>query len=86
MGWLAFIIISYLKDGNHTKPFPEWESVLFGLSIIVGVVLWIVGLCYYVMAKGHSSALGLLGLFHGIGLLILIVLPDKAKGHNDEAS
>jgi hypothetical protein len=85
MGWLALIIILGLKNGNHSKAFPEWVATLFGFSIFVGAILWIVGLCYYAMAKGYRATLGLLGIFSWIGLLILFVLPDKTKGQNYDA-
>ena len=79
MGWWALIIIFGQANGGHSKALPEWEAVLFGASLFTGAILWIMGLCYYAMAKGYRASLGLLGLFSLIGLLILFVLPDKTK-------
>ena len=86
MGWLASIIFLELKDGSHSKPFPEWVATLFGFSFVLGAILWLVGSCYYAKAKGYSAAVGLLGIFSWIGLLILFVLPDKTKGENHAAA
>jgi|HubBroStandDraft_5_1064220.scaffolds.fasta_scaffold314410_1 hypothetical protein len=78
-GWLALIIVLGLKDGSHSKPFPEWVTALFGFSMVLGAILWLIASCYYAMAKGYNAAVGFLGIFSWIGLLILFVLPDKAK-------
>jgi hypothetical protein len=72
-GWLALIVVV-------GKPFPEWVAPLFGFSLILGAMLWLVGTCYYAMAKGYQAAVGILGIFSWMGLLILFILPDKAKG------
>ena len=49
-----------------------------------GVVLLVVGLCFYAKAKGYHAALGLLGLLSCIGLLILALMRDKTKGEKTE--
>jgi hypothetical protein len=85
-GWFVLIVVLGLKDGSHTKPLPEWAGTLFGFSIILGTILWLVGTCYYAMAKGYKAAVGFLGIFSWIGLLILFVLPDKAEGRNHVAA
>ena len=86
MIWIALVIALALKNGSHNKALPEWVATLFGFSIFLGTILWIVGLCYYAMAKGHNAIFGLLGIFSWIGLLILFVLPDKAKGQEHNAT
>ncbi|HEX5399621.1 MAG TPA: hypothetical protein VFY06_11300 [Verrucomicrobiae bacterium] len=51
-----------------------------GLIIVfVGVVLFVWGCMNYAEGKGHSKWLGFLGLLSIIGLIILIVLPDRHK-------
>lgn len=50
-----------------------------GVTLLVGVVFFIWGCMSYAEAKGYSALLGLLGLFSCVGLLILIILPDKNK-------
>jgi hypothetical protein len=52
------------------------------LGLIIGLAgtaafLW--GCFNYAKGKGYPSLLGLLGLLSCIGLLILVVLPDKHK-------
>ena len=80
MGWLALVLVLGLNGGSHGKALPEWAADLFEFCILLGQILWIVGLCYYAMAKGYSAALGILGIFSCIGLLILFLLPDKTSG------
>ena len=53
------------------------ETPLGGVIRVVGGVLVIVGCCFYAKGKGHSAALGLLGILSIIGLLILICLKDR---------
>lgn len=86
LGCLVLFVVLGLKDGSHIKPFPEWVATLVLLGMILGAILWLVGMCYYAMAKGHNAALGFLGLFSFFGLLILIALPDKAEGGNHDAA
>ena len=50
------------------------------LIALVGVVFFIWGCMNYAAGKGYSKVLGLLGLLSCIGLIILVVLPDKNKG------
>ena len=52
----------------------------------MGVILLIVGLCFYAKAKGYPAALGLLGLLSCIGLLILALMRDKTKAENTETT
>jgi hypothetical protein len=56
------------------------SSPLIGwLIAATGGVLFIVGCCFYAKAKGYHGAVGLLGLLSCIGLIVLILLPDKFK-------
>ena len=49
------------------------------LIMLVGVVLIIVGLAYYAMAKGRTPAWGLMGFLSIIGLIVLACLKDLDK-------
>lgn len=51
-----------------------WASMS---GLLLGVLLWSIGLCFYAKAKGYSAVWGLLGCFSGLGLIILALLPDK---------
>ena len=58
------------------KPSLElWASILF----LAGVVFFIWGCINYAVGKGHSKVMGLLGILSCIGLVILVLLPDKNK-------
>ena len=53
---------------------------LFGLIIlVVGVIIYLGGCMKYAEAKGHSMLVGLVGLLSCIGLLVLVMLPDRRR-------
>jgi hypothetical protein len=54
-------------------------GLIGGLVFLIGVAMFITGLAYYAKSKGYHWALGFLGLLSCIGLIVLAVLPDKAK-------
>lgn len=54
---------------------PEIGLVL----ILMGAVVFIYGCSTYAQGKGHSAALGFLGLLSCVGLLILVLLPDRHR-------
>ena len=47
--------------------------------LLGGVALFIYGCTCYARGKGHSWAWGFLGLFSLLGLIVLALMPDKAK-------
>lgn len=49
------------------------------LLSLVGVGLFVWGCVNYALGKGYSPWLGALGLLTCIGLLVLVILPDKTK-------
>jgi hypothetical protein len=79
--FLSNFLAAKAKAGGSAV--PESLALLLGVGMIAGAVLLVIGLCFYAKAKGYSAVLGLLGLLSCIGLLILAVLPDKAKGQSD---
>lgn len=54
-------------------------SIPGAVLILVGAVFFIWGCMNYAEGKGYNKFLGLLGLLSCLGLIILIVLPDKHK-------
>ena len=44
-----------------------------------GVILFVIGCCYYAKGKGYHGAYGLFGLLSLIGLIVLVCLRDKCK-------
>lgn len=52
---------------------------VWGLGILVGWVLVIIGCAYYAKGKGYNGAWGLLGLLSIIGLIILVLFRDRHK-------
>lgn len=79
----VFVGLGFLLQlGGRVMAMQATEPVqaLAGLgAVVLGAVLFIVGCCFYAMAKGYSGALGLLGLLSCLGLIVLVVLPDKHK-------
>ena len=55
------------------------NPTLGAIIALVGVVLFIWGCINYAEGKGYSKWLGLLGLLSCLGLIVLVVLPDKNK-------
>ncbi len=49
------------------------------LITLVGTAALIFGLCYYAKSKGLPWALGFLGFLSLLGLIILGLMPDRAK-------
>ena len=64
--------------------FMEWGDMMIPgmgrLVALVGLVLFIVGLCYYAKAKGREATWGLMGLLSLIGLIVLACLKDRSGG------
>ncbi|OQB75901.1 MAG: hypothetical protein BWX92_02317 [Deltaproteobacteria bacterium ADurb.Bin135] len=57
---------------------PSTAPIGFLLTT-VGLVLFVWGCFNYAQGKGYSQWLGLLGLLSCIGLIVLVVLPDRHK-------
>jgi hypothetical protein len=72
---LPLLASSHIAPGNIA-----WVALLSEFGLLAGTALFIVGLSYYARAKGYSRSLGFLGLLSCAGLLIIALLPDKAKG------
>ena len=56
-----------------------WISVLMWAGWLAGVVLLIIGLCYYAKAKGYLAVWGVLLPITGVGLLVLALLRDRTE-------
>lgn len=54
-------------------------AIIALILTVVGAVVFIWGCMNYTMGKGYSKWLGLLGLLSCIGLIVLVVLPDRNK-------
>ena len=57
----------------------EANSLIGSILTLVGLALFIWGCINYAAGKGHSKWLGLLGILSCLGLLILVLLPDRHK-------
>lgn len=56
------------------------NSAVLGLlaaARIVAVVMWVIGCGFYAKSKGWSPWMGILGILTCIGLVALVLLPDK---------
>ena len=61
------------------KALPSWISIPLLAIWLVGVVLLVIGLCYYAKAKGYLAVWGFLLPITGIGLLVLALLRDRTE-------
>ena len=50
-----------------------WVVLLAGLAVFI----W--GCCAYMKGKGYHPALGALGILSLLGLIVMIIFPDKHK-------
>jgi hypothetical protein len=73
LGILLQIIARALKTA---WPSTASLATLIGL---LGLGLFVYGCFNYAQGKGYSRWLGLLGLLSCLGLVVLVVLPDKNK-------
>lgn len=54
-------------------------AMIGSIIVLIGLAVFIWGCCNYAEGKGYHAALGLLGLLSCLGLIILVVLPDKHR-------
>ena len=65
--------------GNVVRMQMPNLAMVGAIIALVGAVFFIWGCMNYAVGKGYSQFLGLLGLFSCIGLIVLVLLPDKNK-------
>ena len=70
---------SILTSHLVPKALPSWISVPLLAIWLVGVVLLVIGLCYYAKSKGYLAVWGFLLPITGIGLLVLALLRDRTE-------
>lgn len=70
----AFLIGVLFGDIESNNNLPR---ILFAVTRLLAAVFWVVGCGYYARSKGWSSGMGILGILTCIGLLVLVLLPDK---------
>ena len=59
--------------------FPELDIVLVWICSVGGAIAFVSGCTFYAKSKGYHRAWGLLGWFFYLGLLILVIFPDRHK-------
>jgi hypothetical protein len=84
---LPNFVAAYTQVHNGAQ--PEWITSRMGWigslldgGALVGGILFIIGLGFFAKAKGYSGFFGLFGFLLCIGLLIVLVLPDKTKNQD----
>jgi hypothetical protein len=88
---LPNFITAYTQVHNGAQ--PEWIisrmqeiDLLINCGALVGGILFMFGLGFLAKGKGYSGFLGLLGIVTCIGLLIVLVLPDKTKNWDEKGN
>lgn len=79
---IPLIIVGYVLMfvGRLAAMTGEAGAALGLIIALVGLLVNVVGCMQYAEAKGHSRLVGLVGLLSCIGLLILLLLPDRYRG------
>ena len=75
-----------IASGVYSTSSPRAAELLWYASLALGFGLWLWGCYCHAKAKGYSGWLGGLGLLSLPGLLVLLILPDRAKsrmGHDE---
>jgi len=74
--------------GQQLRDHARGQGVL-----VLALVLWVAGIASFIWGcvgysagKGYTKWLGALGLLSCLGLLVLVVLPDRRKGWDDHTS
>ena len=57
----------------------DWGVIISLSSLLFGIGLFTWGCMSYMKGKGYHGAWGLLGLLSIIGLIILVLFPDRHK-------
>ena len=82
------MLAEYQKKTNYGIAFGlllQLGSTVFSdnpiglLVLIIGAATFIWGCCCYAIGKGYPGVLGDLGFLSLLGLIVLILLPDKNK-------
>jgi hypothetical protein len=84
LSMFALIAVITSDDGGNIWDEGDWLGIL--VFSIHGISLF-AALWYYAEAKGYSGFVGIgLAFLYALGLLILLVLPDKTKEPETQAS
>jgi hypothetical protein len=77
---LCYGLLKSLEAKHHAQAMPrDWVAWALLSGMVLGTILFILGLCDYAKAKGYSGFLGLLGFCSWPGLVIVAILPDRTK-------
>ncbi len=81
VGVLGGIIVSWAGVGLFFLSPHTGLIYVAGLLVLSGLILWFWGFAAYAIGKGYPAILGvcLALLLNIVGLLVLLVIPDKHK-------
>lgn len=71
-------VFKFLFQAGYYEGSFDLMAVLGHAISFVGLIIFIWGCMSLSVEKGYSKWLGLLGLFSCIGLLVLLLLPEKS--------
>lgn len=77
---LLLILLGLYLNNTFNNTFGRFSVTIGWFLVIISSILFICDYCMYAMAKGYKWYIGLVAsAFSLLGLLILILLPDKYK-------
>ncbi len=80
------VILQFLGHTVTTRVQDSSIGLFALLFYVVGLVLFIWGCVGYAKGKGYTKWLGALGLLSCLGLIVLVLLPDRRKEYDDHTS
>ena len=86
MGIVPGIIMQFFGKTLRDNAHGQGVLVVALVLSVAGFVAFIWGCVGYSEGKGYTKWLGALGLLSCLGLLVLVVLPDRRKGCDDHTS
>jgi len=79
IGCITLNHVLFPNTGDNGEAPTDLTYMSLAAGSLIGVILLIVGLRHYARAKGYSPNYGFLGLLSLLGVLIIVLLPDKTK-------
>ncbi len=76
---MLVFVVGAIATGASNPANPRTGELMWYGSLVLGLALWVWGCYCHARAKGYSGWLGGLGLLSLPGLVVLLMLRDRAR-------